>query len=68
MFIKINNWILDQNKLKKQQLIIKNHIIISIYDLLQIYGFKKTRDGFMNSDLNLRLELKFSKAEKEIIV
>ena len=68
MFIKVNNRILDQTKLRMQQLIIKNHIIISIYDLLQIHGFKKTRNGFVNKDLNLKLDLKFDKAEKEIIV
>ena len=67
-FVKINNRILDKCKLRRQQLIIKNHIILSIYDLLQILGFKKTRNGFVNKDLNLKLDLKFDKAEKEIIV
>jgi len=39
-----------------------------MYDVLRIYGFTKKRNGFVNKDLNLRLELKFDKLEKEEFV
>jgi len=66
MFIKIKNRILDKNKLREQQLIVRNHIILSIYDILSIHGFVKNREGFIHKDLNMKMELKFGKAEEEI--
>ena len=68
MFVKIKNRILDKKKLQEQQLIVKNHIILSIYDILSIYGFEKTRHSFVNKELNMKLELKFGKAEEEEFV
>lgn len=67
-FIKINNRILDNETLRKEKLLVKNHMIICIHDLVNVYGFEKTRRGFVNKNLNMRLELKFSKVEKEVIV
>jgi|FLOH01.1.fsa_nt_gi hypothetical protein len=68
MFIKIQNRILDKDKLRRQQTIVKNHIIISIYDLLRIHGFEKMNDSFTNKDLNLNLNFEFENLEKETIV
>lgn len=67
-FVKINNRILDYSKHSRECLLVKNHIIISIYDLVKVYGFEKTRQGFVNKDLNLKLNLKFEKLEKEVFV
>ncbi|MFH1770171.1 MAG: hypothetical protein ABH828_01300 [archaeon] len=43
-------------------------MIICIHDLVNVYGFEKTRRGFVNKNLNMRLELKFSKPVKEEFV
>ncbi|MFH1590153.1 MAG: hypothetical protein ABIB43_06315 [archaeon] len=67
-FVKINNRILDQDKLKRESLLVKNHIIISIHDLLRPYGFEKKRIGFVNEDLNMKIKFKFDKIEKEEII
>ncbi|MAG38458.1 hypothetical protein CMO90_00035 [Candidatus Woesearchaeota archaeon] len=67
-FIKINDRILDYNKHNKELLLVKNHVLISIYEVLRIYGFAKHECSFVNKDLNLSLKFKFEKLEEEKFV
>ncbi|NQU98739.1 hypothetical protein HQ533_04685 [Candidatus Woesearchaeota archaeon] len=67
-FIKINNKIQDYRKHKREIFLTKNHIIISIYDILVPHGFEKHGKNFINKDLNLKLDLKFEKLEEEVFV
>lgn len=67
-FVKIKNRVLDQQVLERKQILVKNHIIISIKELLQSYGFEKRGELFVNEEINMRIDVEFDKLEKEIIV
>ncbi len=68
-FVKINNRILDYGVHRKESSIAKKDIIFYIAELLSAYGFEQ-KDGccFENKGLNLKLELCFSRCEKEVFV
>ncbi|MBU0471337.1 MAG: hypothetical protein KKF89_04300 [Nanoarchaeota archaeon] len=68
LFVQFNNRILDYSKLRRERIIVQNHMLISVCDLLRTYGFEKTRNGFVNKDLNMKIKLKFDKVEKEVFV
>ncbi len=68
MFVKINNRILDFNELVKDRILVKNHLIIQLEELLKIYGFEKELDEYVNEDLNCKIIFELIKDKKEVFV
>ncbi len=68
MFVKINNRILDFNELVKDRILVKNHLIIQLEEMLKTYGFEKQDCHYINEDLNCKIKIKLTKDKKEVFV
>lgn len=59
MFVEINGRILDLNKLKREQLLIKKIIEREIDEILKKYGFEKEKWHYFNDRVLLTCQARF---------
>ena len=67
-FVKVNNRILDHEKYSRERFIVKQHLLISIYDLAREHGFKREGTKLVNKDLNCKINIIFEKIREEEFV
>ena len=67
-FVKINGRILDSSKYNREKFIVKQHLLIQIYDFARQHGFKRMDDCLENKDLNCKILIKFEKLVEEEFV
>ena len=60
MFVEYNNRILDQDKIQRQIVLLKNVILYEFSDIIKKYGFEENEDKFICEELALEIDINFN--------